>query len=164
MPARFPASAQSRRLRTNRPIHMTKPTVVTRQIEARFMDDRGQTAVILDGSDAVTFLEYLDFGRSGAVRGSHYHENYVEQFFVVEGELVGEFADFSVSGSPSPSHVILPAGSLTTIPPRVAHRFTSTMVSRAIAFGSGSSPLTDRTMVAPEVWSDQRAVRGSRDS
>ncbi|HEY8582114.1 MAG TPA: hypothetical protein VIL49_04175, partial [Capillimicrobium sp.] len=47
-------------------------------------------------------------------------------------------------------------GALLRIPPGVAHRFTAAEPTRALAFGSGSSPLTDREPVAPDDWPGRR--------
>lgn len=116
--------------------------------EKRFWDDRGETTIVAERGP-IDFLEYLEFKEAGDVRGGHYHERYTESFYVISGCVRLTALDVA-------SGVIeefqLGAGDLVTIPGLVAHRFVAQEACRALAFGTGSSPLEDRTTVESAAW------------
>jgi dTDP-4-dehydrorhamnose 3,5-epimerase-like enzyme len=113
----------------------------------RFEDPRGETAILAEGSN-VEFIEYVEFNSPGDVRGGHFHADYTERFHVLAGQLKGEFLDpTSARTGAQVEELTLSAGMTALIPAGIAHRFTALEPTRAVAFGHGSSPLTDRTRI-----------------
>jgi dTDP-4-dehydrorhamnose 3,5-epimerase-like enzyme len=112
-----------------------------------FHDSRGATAILAE-SERLDFVEYIEFKAAGDVRGAHLHREYEERLYLIEGRLEADFLDLSDGDcARALESVELGAGELLLIPAAVAHRFTAKEPSRAIAFGSGPSPLVDRESV-----------------
>ena len=125
-------------------------------LERRFLDERGEVAIVHAHGRPADFIEYLEFRSAGDVRGGHYHRAYTELLYVIDGTLDAQFLD---TGEPraEAASATLAAGSLVTIAPSVAHRFTALEPARALAFGHGSSPLEDRVQVDPSAWTPGEA-------
>lgn len=137
---------------------MTLPTRPDVQpLTTLFHDDRGQTAILVDKTEPIDFLEYLDFARPEAVRGGHFHAAYTEHFYVAEGQLAAELLDCTDGEPGILIEFSLEPGLLLRIPPGWAHRFTARAPTRALAFGFGKSPLVDRTNVPSESWPSTEA-------
>jgi dTDP-4-dehydrorhamnose 3,5-epimerase-like enzyme len=113
----------------------------------RFEDPRGVTAILAEGSK-VEFIEYVEFNSPGDIRGGHFHAEYTERFHVLAGQLKAEFLDTAEERADADvEELTLSTGMTAVIPAGVAHRFTALEPTRAVAFGHGSSPLTDRTRI-----------------
>ena len=133
------------------------PAGIAIETSRRFEDPRGETAIIAEGSK-VEFIEYVEFNSQGDVRGGHFHAAYTERFHVLAGQLKAEFLDTAAERrGTGVEELTLSAGMTAVIPAGVAHRFTALEPTRAIAFGHGSSPLTDRTRI------DLTAGRSTQD-
>jgi dTDP-4-dehydrorhamnose 3,5-epimerase-like enzyme len=122
-------------------------------LDALFTDDRGRSALLLQQSTAVDFLEYLEFAHPGAVRGGHFHRRYTEHLFVADGRLEAELIDCRGRVPTDLRRMELGAGMVLRIPGGWGHRFTAREPSRAIAWGYGGSPVSDRADVGAEHWS-----------
>lgn len=108
---------------------------------------------ILAEDERLDFVEYIEFRAAGDVRGGHYHREYEERLYLIDGLLRADFLDMSGGGEPEEiASVELGAGEALLIPAAVAHRFTAREPSRAIAFGRGPSPLVDRHGVDGGAW------------
>ena len=125
-------------------------------LERRFLDERGEVAIVHAQGRPVEFIEYLEFRAAGDVRGGHFHRAYTELLYVIGGTLHTQFIDTAEPGTQAAS-ARLAAGSLITISASVAHRFTALEPARALAFGHGSSPLEDRVQVDPSAWTPGEA-------
>ena len=122
-------------------------------LDRRFVDERGEVAIVHAHGRPADFIEYLEFRSAGDVRGGHFHRAYTELLYVIEGTLAAQFLDASAPGArPAAAPAELVAGSLAAISPSVAHRFTALEPARALAFGHGSSPLEDRVQIDASAW------------
>ena len=125
-------------------------------LERRFLDERGEVAIVHAHGRPADFIEYLEFRSAGDVRGGHYHRAYTELLYVIDGTLDAQFLDTGARRAEA-ANATLAAGSLVTIAPWVAHRFTALEPARALAFGHGSSPLEDRVSVDASAWAPAEA-------
>ena len=102
-------------------------------------DARGGVAWLTRG-DSFDYLHVVEFSHVGARRGFHVHQGHHERLYVFSGTLRllaerdGERLDLS-----------LPAGSLVSFTPGVAHGFIAESPAIAVSFGTGTDPMIDTT-------------------
>lgn len=104
------------------------------KLERRVFSAKGEMAQILNrDNQAFKHLVYweLDSVRSGQERGHHYHEEKIEHFYVLAGELELLLKDLERSGS---KKIIVKAGNRLDISPRVAHAFRSHTYSQVLEY------------------------------
>jgi quercetin dioxygenase-like cupin family protein len=102
-------------------------------------DARGGVAWLTRGQ-SFDYLHVVEFSHVGARRGFHVHHGHNERLYVFSGTLRliaehhGERLDLS-----------LPAGSLVSFAPGVAHGFIAESPAFAVSFGTGTDPMVDTT-------------------
>lgn len=103
----------------------------------RAEDARGGVAWLARG-EPLAYLHAVEFRAAGDRRGFHAHAGHRERLYVFSGSLriVAERGGETVT-------VDLPAGSLVTFAPGVAHGVTALSPAFAISFGSGTDPIAD---------------------
>jgi uncharacterized cupin superfamily protein len=91
---------------------------------------QGELAQIHDGDPSIRYIATLEL-IPGTARGQHYHEVKVEHCYVVRGclELLVRDVDSGESG-----RVIMEAGDLVVIQPRIAHTYRILEAGVAIEF------------------------------
>ncbi|MBN2126219.1 MAG: cupin domain-containing protein [Deltaproteobacteria bacterium] len=99
--------------------------------QKRLLQDRGELALIEDGTP-FRHLGYFSLRRgNGYYRGGHYHREKVEHFYVISGTLRIRLVDLD---SGEKWEVDLRPGQRVTIQPRCAHRFTAEEEARVIEY------------------------------
>ena len=98
--------------------------------EGTVRDDRGQLVQIVDGA-SFAHLVYLDFQVKNppVYRGSHYHNQKKEIFYVIEGLIAVDLFDLDTGVLKT---IAIAGGDKLTLLPRLAHRFLAREFSRVI--------------------------------
>jgi quercetin dioxygenase-like cupin family protein len=96
---------------------MKKVPFSNKKVKPVFTDARGDVFDILE--DKIGHIGIVTF-RKGAVRGNHYHKKSIQYSYVLDGKV--ELTVSHVDGSKKRKY-ILTAGTLTTIPPHIAHTY-----------------------------------------
>jgi dTDP-4-dehydrorhamnose 3,5-epimerase-like enzyme len=135
---------------------MNRPSPRILQAKRSF-DARGEVAILVGEGEPAEFVEYLEFANPGVIRGGHVHHFYTEHLYVAGGQLRAELLDCTGATRSQPLVMDMQAGMTLEIPPGWAHRFIALEASRAVAWGRGGSPLSDRESIAAEDWGARRA-------
>lgn len=110
----------------------------------RAEDARGGVAWLARG-EPYAYLHVVEFRGEGDRRGFHLHAGHRERLYLFSGTLRllagrgGETVDID-----------LPAGSLATFEPGVAHGLIARSPALAVSFGSGTDPIAD-SVLTPEL-------------
>ena len=99
--------------------------------EKRFIQDRGELALIEDGKN-IQHLGYFSLIKGeGYFRGGHYHLKKVEHFYIISGLLRVVLVDLDTGEG---SEVRLHEGQRVTLYPRCAHRFEAVKDAQVIEY------------------------------
>jgi dTDP-4-dehydrorhamnose 3,5-epimerase-like enzyme len=99
--------------------------------QKRLVQNRGELALIEDGK-TFQHLGYFSLKRGeGLYRGSHYHKEKVEHFYVIGGRLRVELVDLESGWH---GQVALSGGQRVTIHPYCAHRFAAEEDAQVIEY------------------------------
>ena len=97
----------------------------------RLIQDRGELALIEDGTP-FQHLGYFSLKKAkGYYRGGHYHRKKVEHFYVISGRILVRFVDLE---SGERSQIFLEEGQRVTIYPNCAHRFEAEKEAQVIEY------------------------------
>jgi dTDP-4-dehydrorhamnose 3,5-epimerase-like enzyme len=102
--------------------------------QRRLIQERGELALIEDGTP-FRHLGYFSL-RPGSqyYRGGHYHLNKIEHFYLIAGRLRISLVDLDTGER---SGLVLEAGQRMTIAPRCAHRFDAEQEAQVIEYYDG---------------------------
>ena len=99
--------------------------------QKRLLQDRGELALIEDGT-AFQHLGYFSLkSGNGYFRGGHYHNKKIEHFYIISGKLRVQLVDLE---SNEKSEIFLQAGHCVTIYPKCAHRFIADEDAQVIEY------------------------------
>ncbi len=99
--------------------------------QKRLIQDRGELALIEDGSE-IRHLGYFSLRKGkGYFRGGHYHRNKTERFYIISGSLTLQFVDLE---SGTRGELQVGAGTRVTIHPKCAHRFIAQEDAQVIEY------------------------------
>jgi dTDP-4-dehydrorhamnose 3,5-epimerase-like enzyme len=99
--------------------------------EKRLIQERGELALVVDGT-IFQHLTYFSLKKGKALyRGGHYHLKKVEHFYVMNGELKIALVDLDTGER---TEVKVKIGQKITIYPRCAHRFEAQQDAQVIEY------------------------------
>jgi len=116
----------------NRKIRIKKLIISDKFLrQKRLLQDRGELALIEDGT-AFQHLGYFSLKNGkGFFRGGHYHNKKVEHFYIISGKLRVQLVDLE---SNEKSEIFLQTGHRVTIYPKCAHRFIADKDAQVIEY------------------------------
>jgi quercetin dioxygenase-like cupin family protein len=112
----------------------------------RGSDARGEVAWLARG-EPFDSLHAISFSGPGVRRGFHLHAGHTERLYVASGTL-----RLLAGRGGETVELTLDAGTLATFAPGVAHGLIAESPAFAVAFGSGTDPVSD-TIPCPDLGS-----------
>jgi L-fuculose-phosphate aldolase len=103
--------------------------------QKRLIQERGELALIEDGT-IIRHLGYFSLKRgAGYFRGGHYHEKKTERFYVISGRLRLRFVDLETNTA---GEIQIGKGTRLAIHPRCAHLFSADENAEVIEYYDSS--------------------------